>query len=521
MSILSTLLRGGAPLSGFSAYPLPSEEEAEMLAMVTASVARLREDRLDGSAIDKTGRIPDDVRQAAAELGLFGLPFPEQFGGMELGQRAYLQVFATLAEEDSALCALLGGHLTLVGKGLLLFATEEQLQRWLPGMAAGKTIGSFALTEAEAGSDFRSLHTVADPVENGYLLTGSKMWITNGGDAGLFLAFARVRGAEPGDLTAFLVDADSDGIQVGPPEDKMGLRGSSTTPVDFEEVFVPVGDRLGEEGDGFRIAVEILNRGRIGWSGACEGSGRRLLREASDHARQRIQYGQPIAEFGMVQELLADSAADLVTIEALNDLGGGLVDSGEEELVVEAAAIKIFATEAVGRIADRCLQVAGGNGFSREYIYERMARDARVARIFEGTNQVLSMLIGLHAPRDLDTHIPWEVTVETDGWEDALASLQQDSLALRTDLEAIVARSGKAYRQAQSDHRRIASRALSLIARTALLGRSLAQPSWADPALVRYALALRERECASAAQESAEPLDDRMAAAYAALAGTA
>lgn len=518
MPFLRALAQDRPPAAVLSRYPAVADEEAELLDMVLDAVRRFRNDKIDGGAIDASHGIPQEVLSGLAELGLFGLLFPEEHGGMGLGMRAYVRVFDELAWEDQAVPTLLGGHLSLAGRGLLLFGNDEQKGRWLPRMAAGECIGAFALTEPGAGSDFRSLRTRAEKVEGGWKLTGNKLWITNGADAGLLLTFAQL-GGEKGNLGAFLVDRHAEGVVIGKREEKMGLHGSATNAVDYDGVHVPEADLLGEPGQGFTIAVEILNRGRLGWCGACLGSARRALHEALQHAAQRVQYGRPILSFGMMREHLAAMAADVLSIEAVTDLTAGLFDAGEPDLVCESAAAKVFATEALGRVTDLALQVAGGNGYSQEYPYERMVRDARVARIFEGTNEVLRMLIARQvaspgAVADADWEPPAGLA---EPWHPRWERLARDSAALREDVVRLTADLGDDFRFAESHHRRIADRAVSLGVRAALLLRAAAGLERGEDEVFAYALLLREREFQSAAREQEGPLDGPMEAAAAAL----
>ncbi|KAA3608319.1 MAG: hypothetical protein DWQ01_14825 [Planctomycetota bacterium] len=514
MSFLRKLLSGQNPATTVADYPTLDAEEQELLAMVRDTVSRFRDQSIQGDVHDRQKEIPDPVRQGLAELGLFGLLFPEQVGGMGLGMRAYMEVLRSLAWDCQSTATLLGGHLSLAGRGLLLFGNEEQKGRWLPVMASGECVGAFALTEPGAGSDFRSLRTKAVRVEGGWQLNGNKLWITNGSEAGMFLTFARLETAEDG-LAAFLVDASSSGVQVGRPEDKLGLNGSNTNPVDFDQVFVPDRDLLGQPGEGFKIAAEILNRGRAGWAGTCLGASERALHEARDHAAQRVQYGHAIEKFGMIREFLAEMASDVALLQAFMDLTGGLGDAGETELVLESAALKIFATEVQFQSADLALQIAGGNGFSREYPYERLLRDARVSRIFEGTNEVLRMLVAMLAAaagkQGWQGQGSWAAP-ETlaEAWHPHWHKLYPESERLHQEAVALAAKHGKQFRMAECDHRRLADRAISLGVRTATLLRLAAEPDFAAAEAVRYGLLRQERRYLQVETEAQAPLDEAM-----------
>jgi alkylation response protein AidB-like acyl-CoA dehydrogenase len=292
-------------------------------------------------------------------------------------------------------------------RGLLLFGTEEQKRRWLPKLATGEMIAAFCLTEPGAGSDAASVRTAAVRHGDHWLLNGEKLWITNGGIADFFTVFAKTpdSGGGKAHMTAFVVTRDMPGVSVGPHEDKMGIRASSTTTVHFEDVKVPHDHVLGEVGMGFKAAMRILNAGRTGLGGGCVGAMKRLIGLASKQAMERKQFGRPIAEFGLVKQKLGEMLVDAYASESVVGLVAGLVDQGYQDYAVEAAISKVFATEALWRTADEALQVAGGNGYMREFPYERVMRDARINRIFEGTNDILRLFIALTAMNDAATQL--------------------------------------------------------------------------------------------------------------------
>src|SRR6185503_5435021 len=278
-----------------------------------------------------------------------------------------------------------------------------------PKLASGERIAAFALTEAGAGSDAAALATRAEPLADGsWRLNGRKIWITNGGIANGFTVFARTPDpARPAakfmewPISAFWVERERAGLSTGKPEDKMGLCGSSTTEVALEDVIVPPEALVGPRGEGFKVALNVLNSGRHGLAACCIGQAKLARDLAVKHARERVQFGRPIAAFGMVQELLAGMEADLYAMEASTYLTAGLMDKKERETMLEAACCKLHATERLWSIANDALQVTGGTGFMREYAYERILRDARINMIFEGTNQVLRMMIAFQGLRSL------------------------------------------------------------------------------------------------------------------------
>jgi len=293
-------------------------------------------------------------------------------------------------------------------RGLLLFGTEAQKERWLPRLATGQMIAAFCLTEPGAGSDAAAVRTTAARQGDDWVLNGDKLWITNGGMADFFTVFAKTPSVEvngKAQLTAFVVTRDLPGVSVGPHEDKMGLRASSTTTVRFDDVRVPHDHVLGEPGMGFKAAMRILNAGRTGLGGGCVGAMKRLIGLAAAQGKERRQFGRPIAEFGLVQQKMGEMLVDAYAAESVVGLVAGLIDQGYRDYAVEAAISKVFATEALWRTADEALQVAGGNGYMREFPYERVMRDARVNRIFEGTNDILRLFIALTAMNDVGAQL--------------------------------------------------------------------------------------------------------------------
>jgi acyl-CoA dehydrogenase family member 9 len=284
----------------------------------------------------------------------------------------------------------------------------EQKQAALPKLASGEWIGCYGLTEPNAGSDAASMETMATEADGGYRLNGEKIWITNGGIAGFYTVFAKTqdpRAEGKASMTAFAITRDLPGVSAGPHEDKMGIRASNTTSVAFQDVKVPDDHVLGEVGKGFKAAMRILNAGRTGLGGGCVGGMKRLISLASKQAKERRQFGRPIAEFGLVKQKVGEMVVDCYVAESLVRMVAGLIDQGYQDYAVEAAISKVFATEALSRVADEALQIAGGNGYMKEFPYERAVRDARINRIFEGTNEILRLFIALTAMNDVGTQL--------------------------------------------------------------------------------------------------------------------
>ena len=384
-------------------FPVLADEERESLRMILDSFRAFAADHIDSRQLDHDGRFTDDIRTGMAELGLMGLNIPEAYGGFGASSKVFNRVFGEIGATDPALCVYFGAHQSIGCKGIALFGTEGQKQRWLPRCASGETIAAFCLTEPGSGSDAQAMTTsaVLDPAGTHYVLNGTKIWISNAGWAGLFTVFAKVPievdGAKKQRVTAFIVDAHAPGITLGQPEQKMGIKSSDTRTVSFDNVRVPVEDRLGEVGQGFKIALEILNSGRLGLAAASSRGSRSVMAIALAHAKQREQFGRPIGSFEMIQHKIALNAAETYASDSAWMLTAGMVDRGGIDFSLETAACKIFASELAFRAANDALQIAGGIGYSKEYPYEQAVRDARINLIFEGTNEILRALIALSA----------------------------------------------------------------------------------------------------------------------------
>ena len=337
----------------------------------------------------------------SAELGFTGLSIPEEFGGMDLDLPSVMLVEECFARDASYLVTH-GGQAGIGALPLVFFGTEQQKQKYLPKLAAAEMIAAYALTEPQAGSDALNVRTRADLAPDGrhYVLNGQKMWITNGGFADLFTVFAKVSGEK---FTAFLVERAWPGVSVGAEEKKMGLSGSSTTAVYFDNVTVPVENVLGEIGRGHIIAFNVLNIGRLKVGPDAVGAGKEVLAESLKYARERKAFGSSISDFGAIQHKLAEMAVRIFATESMYWRVVGLIEDATdgstnklqaiEEFAIECSIVKVFASEAIGYVADEGVQIHGGYGFHRDYAVERFYRDARIFRIFEGTNEINRQLI--------------------------------------------------------------------------------------------------------------------------------
>lgn len=345
--------------------------------------------------VDESDRIPDDVVDAMKEMGFFGLTIPEEYGGFGINMVEEVDLALVLGQTSPAFRSCFGTNIGIGSQGLVIDGTPEQKQKYLPGMAAGDIIGSFCLTEPGNGSDAGGLKTMATKDGNGYVLNGTKRYITNAPRAHVLTVMARTNPEEKGGrgVSAFIVDADTPGIKLGKPEKKMGQKGAHVCDVVFEDVKVP-GDAIigGVEGMGFKTAMKVLDRGRIHMAAVSVGLAKRLISDSLKYAMERVQFGKPIAEHQLVQAMLADSECECALNEALVVDTARRKEAGEN--VVKLAAIcKYQATEMVGRVADRAVQIHGGAGYIADYGVERMYRDVRLLRLYEGTSQIQQLII--------------------------------------------------------------------------------------------------------------------------------
>ena len=388
-------------------FPVMSDKEGETLRQVFTSLEQFLGHRdKEFRAWDVAGELPAAVLEELRQFGLFGLVLPEDVGGLGLGSTAYSRTLQEISRYDGSLAATVGAHSSIGLRGLLLFGTPEQRARFYPRLASGEMIAAFCLTEPGAGSDAATIQTTARREGEDWVLDGSKLWITNGGLASFFTVFAKTgKPEERGKLTAFIVTRDMPGVSVGPHEDKMGLRASSTTAVFLDGVRVPSANVLGEVGKGFKVAMQILNSGRSGLGGGCVGGMKRMIELSTRQAKGRVQFGKPISEFGLIKQKVGHMVVETYAAESAVAMVAGLVDQGYHDYAVEAAISKVFATEALWRTTDEALQIAGGNGYMREYPYERALRDCRIFRIWEGTNDILRLFIALTAMNDVGAQL--------------------------------------------------------------------------------------------------------------------
>lgn len=347
--------------------------------------------------VEENDEIPEEIVQEIRELGLFGISIPEEYGGIGLSMRQETQVLEKLCYASLAFRSLIGTTVGIGSQGIVMDGTEEQKQMMLPKLATGEIISSFALTEPDNGSDAAHIKTVAVRDGSDFVINGTKRYITNASRAGMFTLLARTdpdnKGA--GGVSAFLLPADTPGIILGKTDKKMGQRGTRTCDVILENVRLPETAIIGGPENlnkGFRTAMKVLDRGRIHLSGCATGTSQRMVDLSAKYAAERQQFGVPIGQHQLVQGLLADSQVELLAMRSLTKTAAEKYDA-EGSAVLEASAAKLFSSEAAGRIADRAVQIHGGAGYIAEYPVERLYRDVRLLRIYEGTTQIQQMII--------------------------------------------------------------------------------------------------------------------------------
>ena len=372
--------------------------DEETIQALVASVERFVAERLRPleAEVAETDQIPPDVVQDMREMGLFGLTIPEEFGGLGLTMEEEVRVLFALGRTSPAFRSVIGTTVGIGSQGIVFDGTPAQKAQWLPKLATGELIASFALTEPGAGSDAASLRTTAIRDGDAYIVNGSKRYITNAPQAGVFTLMARTNPADKGagGVSAFILDAKTPGISLGKPDKKMGQQGAHTCDVIFDNVRVPAANLIGErEGQGFKMAMRVLDKGRIHIAAVCVGVARRMLADALAYAAERQQFGQAIGDFQLVQAMLADSETEIYAAECMVMDAARRRDDGRP-VSTEAACCKLFASEMCGRVADRAVQIFGGAGYMAEYGIERFYRDVRIFRLYEGTSQIMQLVIG-------------------------------------------------------------------------------------------------------------------------------
>lgn len=486
-------------------YPMSDETEAEKVRGLIRGFRAYAEEHIDSRRIDETGVIEDQVFRDLGDLGVMGLYVDEEYGGQGLSQTGYARVFEAIGQVDGSLTIALGVHQSIGLKAIHMVGTDEQKARFLPDLATGRKLAGFALTEPNAGSDAYNLETRAVQQPDGsWVLNGEKRWIGNGCRGDVLTVFARCELPDGKDShIALLVEKGMEGFdQSGPRYDTMGLRGNHLCPVRFNDVRVPAENVLGEPGDGFRIAMQVLNNGRIGLGTGSVGLAKRLLDLAIEHVTTRRQFGKAIGDFDMVEDKIGWMVSYLFGLESTAYLTTGLIDAGIEDYSVESAICKVSGTEFAWYAANRALQLAGGQGYMRDQPYEQILRDIRIFPIFEGANDVLRSYIALTSLKPLGEELgelgdlqlsnpigalgtiadyalgrvkrevlPETVTLAHPELDDLARPVGDQVKRLRHEGEALLRRHGKGITEHGMSHKRYSEALSDILAQIAVLSR--------------------------------------------------
>src|SRR6266566_2845205 len=381
-------------------YPAVAQAEQERLAGALAELRAFLDANLNPSAIDRQADIPREVIDGLARLGVFGMTAPKEFGGRAFSQMAYCRVMEEIGGRCASTSIFVNVQHSVGMRALLLFGTPEQKRRWLPPLVRGEQLAAFALTEPEAGSDAANVQTMARPSADGshFLLNGEKRYITNGAIAQVLTVMARtpVPGGNETAITAFLVTPDMPGFVVLEPRmEKLGIRGTATARLAFRDMPVPKENILGAPGKGLKVALTVLDFGRVTFGASCTGAAKTCLRLAVQHANTRRQFGRTLGEFELIKKKVARMAAGAYAMEAMTNVTAALIDRGLEDYMLETAMLKVFTTEALWMLVSEAFQLHGGAAYFTDRPLERMLRDARINQIGEGANEVLTSFIAL------------------------------------------------------------------------------------------------------------------------------
>lgn len=340
------------------------------------------------SQIDHEAKIPEDLIKKLAELGFLGVAFPEEYGGGGFGEVGYCIMQEEIGRGCMSTATFIGAHQSIGTNAIYVGGSEAQKKKYIPLLASGEKIAAFGLTEAQAGSDSFHLKTKADLNDGHWIINGEKLWITNGGIADIISLFART---EKG-ISAFIVETDTPGFKAGPPEKKMGIKGSTTNALSFDNVKIPKENLMGVDGRGFLIAMKTLDAGRLGLGAACLGVSKEMLELSTKYAKERKQFDHPLSFFQAIQFMLADMATMIYNMESIVYRTAINYDLGKD-ISTHSAMVKLYCSDSLDRIVDYAVQIHGGMGYSQEMPIERFYRDSRINRIFEGTNEIQKGII--------------------------------------------------------------------------------------------------------------------------------
>lgn len=406
-------------------YPQPDLAVRQQTDAYLAKLDAFAQEHIDGAKIDRESKIPDAVVQGLGEIGAMGMTVPADYGGLGMSQDAYCKAMELVARHCASTALLVNAHQSIGLKALLLFGTEQQRERWLPGLTSGEQIAAFSLTEPNAGSDAAGIQTraVYDPEKNVYRINGRKQWTTSGGIADVLTLMARTeveteKGIED-KITAFLVTPDMPGFKVTDKAlDKVGMRGTWTANLELTDLEVPAENILGPIGGGLRVCLTVLDYGRTTFGATCTGTAKFLIEKAIEHASKREQFNRPLASFTLVKEKIAHMSAMVYAMDAMVYLTAGLVDRGQDDIMLESAILKVFASDAQWRILYDTMQIFGGRSFFTDQPYERMMRDARLNMIGEGSNEVMRAFIGAVGMRDVGMQLKAVADAAKTPWAD-------------------------------------------------------------------------------------------------------
>jgi alkylation response protein AidB-like acyl-CoA dehydrogenase len=483
-------------------YPGLRPEERARTEVLVEEVRRFCNEHIDATAIDRNAEIPQSVVDGLGRLGVLGLTAPVECGGLGFGQLANTKVMDVIGGHCASTAVFVNAHHSIGIRALLLFGTDEQKRRWLPPLCRGEKLAAFALTEPEAGSDASNVQTTATPTPNGkaYILNGTKRWITNGGIAGVLTVMARTPGQggnKKKEITAFLVTPDMPGFKVIDARmPKFSIRGTATGQLAFENVVVPAENILGQVGKGLRIALTVLDFGRTTFGASCVGVAKACVKAAATHAKHRVQFEQPLADFELVKKKIAWMGAYTFAMEAVTSECASFIDRGFEDYMVETAMLKVWSTDALWQIVNDTVQIFGGKAFFLDEPYERWLRDARLNMVGEGANDVLRAFIAMVGMKPLADQFLKVKDALAHPWRDlgTLLSFGGNQLWARIHAPDVPVRSSRLHRAARVLGQRV--RAFSLAVQRALmtyreniLFRQYVQERIADAASELYASA--------------------------------
>lgn len=393
-------------------YPRPSLEEKERTDLFCHKLRQFCEAHIDPVEIDRESKIPANVIEGLGKLGLLGMTVPQNYGGLGMSLTAYCKALEVVAQRCGSTSAFLTAHQSIGFKALLLFGTPEQKEKWLPRIASGEIVASFALTEPNVGSDANAVETFAeyDATKNVFYITGKKQWITNGSFAKIFTVMAKTdvdtgQGVKQR-VTAFIVTPDMPGFKITTPAlDKFGIRGVQSTSLEFDRMEVPAENILGKIGEGLKVALTVLNYGRITIGAGCAGPAKILVDHTFKYARERHQFNQPLSNFGLVKKKLSTLAALAYAIDAVTYFTAGKVDHGQKDFMLEAAIVKVFSTEALWKMIFETMQIFGGKAMFNDKPYQLLMRDCRPGMIVEGSNEVMNLFISMNGIKEVGVHL--------------------------------------------------------------------------------------------------------------------